>query len=82
MPTLVLTLWAKGDLPVHQVSEVSEDHVADGAEVLSCLIRAELHEDHLFTSDLRRASDHQSSFLSVRKCNKQSEQQPTEALEG
>lgn len=68
------------DLPVNQVSEISKDHVADGAEVLSCLIRAELHEDHLFTSDFRRASDHDSSFLSIRKCSRQSEQQPMLAL--
>lgn len=68
------------DLPVNQVSEISKDHVADGAEVLSGIIRAELHEDHLFTVDFRRASDHQRSFLSTREWNRQSEHQPVEAL--
>lgn len=49
--------------PLHQVPKISKDNVTDGAEVLSCLIGAELHEDDLFASDFRRAPDHQGSFL-------------------
>lgn len=53
------------NLPAHQVTKIRKDHVADGAEVLSRLVTTELHEDDLFASDLRRALDHQSSFLSA-----------------
>lgn len=50
-------------LPVNQVTEISEKHVSDGAEVLFCFIVAELHEDHLFVSDVLLAADHHGSFL-------------------
>lgn len=53
------------NLPAHQVAKISKDHVTDGAEVLSRLVRTKLHEDDLFASDFRRALDHQSSFLPV-----------------
>lgn len=46
------------NLPAHQVTKISKDHVTDGAEVLSRLVRTKLHEDDLFASDFRRALDH------------------------
>lgn len=50
-------------LPVSQVTKLSKKHVSDSAEVLSCFITTELQKDQLFVSDVRRATDHQSSFL-------------------
>lgn len=50
--------------PVSQVAKAGENHVGDGAEVQRCFVTAELHEDQLFFSDVRRAAHHQSSFLS------------------
>lgn len=51
------------DLPVNQVAELRKKHVRNGTEVLLRFILTELHEDQLFVSDIRRATDHQSSFL-------------------
>lgn len=50
-------------LPVSQITKLGKKHVSDGTEVLFGFILTELHEDQLFVSDVRWASDHQSSFL-------------------
>lgn len=51
--------------PVGQVTEAGKNHVRDGAEVETCLVAAELHEDQLFLPDIGRAAHHQG-FLSER----------------
>lgn len=50
-------------LPLNQVTKLSEKHVGDAAEVLLCCVATELHEDQLFVSDISRTTDHQSLGL-------------------
>lgn len=59
------TICHAENLPAHQVTKISKDHVTDGAEVLPRFVGTKLHEDDFFASDCRWALDHQSSFLSV-----------------